>query len=172
MLTPESGAIDPSRRRMLRRLAIALAVTALHPGVLPASVPVVSRSSAAHRRTFVAVCDTLVPADTLTPAASALGVPETILADIESVADARRLLALACDWLDARAGGDFAARGEDEREAVMLAMAAQPWESPAGRFFVLVRNTVMAEYYTQPGAWRGLALDRTPQPLGFPQALR
>lgn len=163
---------DPSRRRMLRRLAIILAVTALHPGMLLATVPAGPRSWASHRRTFVAVCDTLVPADVLTPAASTLGVPETILADIESVPDARRLLVLACDWLDACAGGDFALRTEDEREAVLQIMATQPWESPVGRFFVLARNTVMAEYYAHPAAWRGLALDRAPQPLGFPDALR
>ena len=51
-------------------------------------------------------------------------------------------------------------------------MEAMPWESPAGRFFVLMRNTVMADYYVQPMSWRGLALDRPPQPLGFFDAVR
>ena len=51
-------------------------------------------------------------------------------------------------------------------------MAALPWESPPGRFFAVMRNTVMADYYAQPESWRGLALDRPPQPLGFFDAVR
>ena len=47
-----------------------------------------------------------------------------------------------------------------------------PWESPAGRFFQVMRNTAMAAYYAEPAAWRGLALDRPPQPLGFFASVR
>lgn len=51
-------------------------------------------------------------------------------------------------------------------------MQAMPWESPAGLFFGVMRNTVMAAYYAEPASWRGLALDRPPQPLGFLDAVR
>ncbi len=163
-------AADPGRRRAARRLAITLALTGL-PWPAMTAGPAATLTER-QRLGFAAVCDTLVPADPLTPAASDLGVVATILADIEGDADARRLLASACEWLDARSDGDFAVADVEVREAALEAMSRQPWESPAGRFFQLARNTVMAEYYAQPAAWRGLALDRPPQPIGFPGALR
>jgi len=123
-------------------------------------------------RTFVAFCDTLVPADALTPAASALGVPKAILGDLKGHPLGERLLAAGCDWLDAECRGDFAGAPEAARHAALERMQAMPWESPPGRFFVLMRNTVMADYYVQPLSWRGLALDRPPQPLGFFDAVR
>ena len=122
-------------------------------------------------RTFAAFCDTLVPADELTPAASALGVPATILRDLRGHALAERLLDAGCVWLDEATGG-FAGADERARVAACERMQAMPWDSPAGRFFHLMRNSVMAEYYAQPASWRGLALDRPPQPLGFFDAVR
>ena len=122
-------------------------------------------------RTFAAFCDTLVPADELTPAASTLGVAAAILRDLRGHALAERLLDAGCAWLDDATGG-FADAGETARVAACTRMQAMPWDSPAGRFFHLMRNSVMAEYYAQPASWRGLALDRPPQPLGFFDAVR
>jgi len=124
------------------------------------------------RRVFDAFCDTLVPADSLTPAASALGVPQTIVDDVAGDAMMQRLVSVACAWLDAQAGGEFAARDAESREAIVHRMAGMPWDSPQRRFFHLMRNTVMAEYYAQPLSWRGLAMDHPPQPMGFFDAVR
>lgn len=168
---PLDGRPSPSRRRAALRLlagAAALAfveIPALAAG--PASPPAASLAT-----TFGAFCDTLVPADELTPAASALGVPRAILASLEGDGLGERLLAAGCDWLDAACAGGFARAAEAERVAACERMQAMPWQSPAGRFFHLMRNTVLGLYYAEPAAWRGLALDRPPQPLGFFAAVR
>ena len=156
---------SPSRRRAARLLAMA-AVVAQLPLLAAPAVPLPGL-----RRVFNSFCDTLVPADALTPAASALGVPQTIVEEIAGDTMMQRLVSVACAWLDAQAEGDFAACSVDTREAIVQQMAEMPWEAPQRRFFHLMRNTVMAEYYAQPASWRGLALDRPPQPLGFMDAV-
>jgi len=157
------------RRRAARRVALALALACADLQSLAAAT---QGDEARVARTFVAFCDTLVPADALTPAASALGVPKAILGDVKGHPLGERLLAAGCDWLDGECRGDFAGAPEAARHAALERMQAMPWESPPGRFFVLMRNTVMADYYVQPLSWRGLALDRPPQPLGFFDAVR
>ena len=158
------------RRGAARRIALALALASTDLAALAAAASPADGERVV--RTFVAFCDTLVPADALTPAASALGVPKAILADLQGQPLGERLLVAGCDWLDRECGGDFAAASEATRDAALQKMQAMPWESPAGRFFLVMRNTVMADYYAQPLAWRGLALDRPPQPLGFFDAVR
>ncbi len=124
------------------------------------------------RQVFSAFCDTLIPADALTPSASELGVVQTLLDDIASDAMAQRLTGVGCAWLDAQAHGEFAAEGIDAREAIVQRMSELAWEAPPQRFYALVRNTAMLEYYAQAASWRGLALTRAPQPLGFFDAVR
>ena len=150
-------------------LALALACTDLPSLAAPASQ---GASGDRIARTFTAFCDTLVPADALTPAASALGVPGAILADVSGDPLGERLVAAGCDWLDERCRGDFAAAAEAVQIAALERMQAMSWGSPPGRFFIVMRDTVMADYYVQPASWRGLALDRPPQPLGFFDAVR
>ena len=163
--------VSIGRRRATRALAFGAA--ALASADLPALAAAgISGDSDRIVRTFTAFCDTIVPADELTPAASALGVPKTILAELAGIALAERLLAAGCAWLDAACAGNFAQADEASRVAASERMAALPWESPPGRFFAVMRNTVMADYYAQPESWRGLALDRPPQPLGFFDAVR
>lgn len=159
------------RRRAARRVALGLALACTDLAALAAE-PAPGGERERLARTFVAFCDTLVPADALTPSASALGVPKAILADLQGEPLGERLLGAGCDWLDRECRGDFAAAPEAMRDAALQKMQAMPWESPAGRFFLVMRNTVMADYYVQPLAWRGLALDRPPQPLGFFDAVR
>lgn len=168
LLLPDTTVVE-SRRRAISFLAVSAALGCADATGLGATLG----SSDAHiARAFTVFCDTLVPADALTPAASALGVPVGILDNMRGNALAQRLLAAACDWLDAQCGGDFAASAEAMRVSAVERMAVMPWESPAGRFYQVMRSTVMADYYSQPAAWRGLALDRPPQPIGFPGAVR
>ena len=162
------GPASPARRRVLAAVAAAAAD-------LPALAPAASASpvaAAATARTFAAFCDTLVPADAMTPAASTLGVADAIRADIAGNPLAERLLAAGCAWLDTACAGDFANAVEDIRVAACTRMQAMPGDSPAGRFFAVMRATVMGRYYAEPASWRGLALDRPPQPLGFFGAVR
>jgi len=164
------GPALPSRRRAARRLL--LAAVALAAADLPALAASPAVDAAAMARTFTVFCDTLVPADALTPAASAFGIADAIRADITGDRLAERLLAAGCSWLDATCAGDFSRADEVARVAACERMQAMPWQSPAGRFFQIMRNTVMAAYYAEPASWRGLALDRPPQPLGFFEAVR
>ena len=168
---PDDAPRSAERRRAARRIALGMAVACTDLAGLAAEAAPASEGDRIVR-TFVAFCDTLVPADALTPSASALGVPKEILDDLQGQPLGLRLLAAGCAWLDQECRGDFAAAPEAMRDAALQKMQAMPWESPAGRFFAVMRNTVMADYYAQPLAWRGLALDRPPQPLGFFDAVR
>mgnify|MGYP001545868094 CR=1 FL=1 len=159
-----------ARRRAVQLLAFGAAALAL--GDPPARAANATVDPQRIARTFAAFCDTLVPADELTPSASALRVPGVILDAVIGDALAERLVGAGCAWLDEACNGDFAAAGEAARVAACERMQALPWESPPGRFFQVLRDTVMAEYYAQPASWRGLALDRPPQPLGFFDAVR
>ena len=160
------GSVSADRRAALRRVALATALAGTDPLALAAAAAAKPGDDRIPR-IFAAFCDTLVPADALTPAASTLGVDAAILGDVRGDALAERLVGVGCAWLDAACAGDFVAAAEAARVAAVERMQAMPWESPAGRFFVVIRNTVMADYYAQPAAWKGLALDRPPQPLGF-----
>lgn len=172
-----AGATRAARGRTLsRRLLLQLATAAASVGLAARDAsPARAGDAAAHshgwRDTFTAFCDTLVPADDWTPASSALGVPATILDAVAGSGDAERLLVAGCTWLDAACDGDFARADEPVRVAACERMQGMPWDSPPGRFFGLLRNTVLAEYYAQPRAWHGLALEHPPQPDGFFEAL-
>lgn len=162
------GPASPARRLLLAAVAaVATDLPALASAA--AASPV---GAAATARIFTVFCDTLVPADAMTPAASTLGVAAAIRADVAGNPLAERLLAAGCAWLDAACAGDFASAAEDVRVAACTRMQAMPGESPAGRFFAVMRATVMGRYYAEPASWRGLALDRPPQPLGFFGAVR
>ncbi len=177
---PLDPAVDAMRRRIAGTVLLA-ASAAIGDRVLAAAPAAERRSAAAPapalpwRATFTAFCDTLVPADALTPSASALGVDRALLADIVEDADATRLAAATCRWLDA-AGGDsgapFATRGEAERVAIVERLSREPWNTAPARGYLAVRNSVLEAYYVRPESWRGLALDRPPQPLGFNDAVR
>ena len=163
----------PPRRLAARRLLLAAAALAF--AEVPALAAGRARSpgpATTATATFSVFCDTLVPADELTPAASTLGVPRAIVVDLAGDPLGERLLAAGCAWLDEACAGDFARATEAVRVAACERMQAMPWESPAGRFFLVMRNTVFALYYSESASWRGLALDRPPQPLGFLDAVR
>lgn len=115
---------------------------------------------------LVALLDHLIPADALTPAASALQVPQRLWAEARTQPDVLRLLEVGCAWLD-RYGDGFASLAFDERETLVAWMARAPWEAPQRRLFYWARERGMALYYAQPAAWRGLPIHRPPQPLGY-----
>ena len=164
--------MDP-RPRFTRRQALALIASALAGAALPAwgADATASDPSPALEATFTAFCDTLIPADDLTPSASGLGVPARILAESKQHAMLQRLIGFSCDWLDQAAGGDFTAADEGRRDAILEAMSKLPWEAPQRRFFDLMRELSMGYYYSRPEALAGLASDRPPQPSGHFESL-
>lgn len=112
-----------------------------------------------------AFIDHLIPADDLTPAASALNVPGDIWQQAQDDANLLRLISAVCAWMD-RYGEGFAALQFDEREVLVKWMSIAPWESPQRRFFHLIRDRAFTLYYTQAVALKGLSIQRPPQPIG------
>lgn len=110
--------------------------------------------------------DHLIPADELTPAASAWDVPQRLWQQAQDEPAFRQLIEWTCDWLD-RYGDGYAALHHDEREVLMQWMAKAPWDAPQRRFFHLVREEAFKLYYSDSRAWVGLPLNHPPQPQGF-----
>jgi hypothetical protein len=155
-----------TRREVLALIASALAGSVAYGGSALAlaadATPTPSQSA-----TFTAFCDTLIPADAISPSASGLGVPARILAEVQANAQLQRLVGFSCAWLDQAAGGDFARADEGLRNGILEAMSALPWEAPQRRFFDLMRDLAMGYFYSQPAALAGMATDQPPQPAGY-----
>lgn len=164
-MTARSGTF--TRREALALISAALAGTIAYGGDVAALAAEEGAGAPDPARTFTAFCDTLVPADELSPSASALGVPTRILAEAANSASLQRLIAFSGAWLDQAAGGDFARADESLRNDILEAMSALPWEAPQRRFFDLMRDLTMGYYYSQPAALAGMATDQPPQPAGY-----
>lgn len=156
-----------SRREVLALIASALAGTIAYGGSASALAAAPATSAPGPAATFTAFCDTLIPADALSPSASALGVPARILAEVDANPQLTRLVEFSAAWLDQAAGGDFAAADEGLRDGILEAMSALPWEAPQRRFFDLMRDLAMGYYYSRPEALKGMATDQPPQPAGY-----
>ncbi len=117
-------------------------------------------------RTWTLWLDHLIPADELTPSASALGVDRQLWA--ESLLDDAyaQLVQFGCQWLDRYHPEGLAGLTDDEREQLAVWMSQAPWESPQRRFFELVRDHAMKLYYQQPAARAGTLWEHPPQPGG------
>ena len=115
--------------------------------------------------TLRAFIDHLIPADDLTPAASTLQVHQRVWAEAQQDPDGVRLVGTVCRWLDGYGDG-FERLSEAERETLVAWMAKAPWESPQRRFFHWVRERAFTHFYSQPASWRGLPVQRPPQPMG------
>lgn len=169
------GFPPPPPEGLTRREAVLGLVAAAFAGaalpVLAQAPPVPAAWPGALARPFAAFCDTLIPADELSPAASALGVPADMLGQAAGNTRLQQLIAFSLDWLDRETGGDFAAAAEDQRHARLETMAALPWEAPQRRFFDLMRDLAMATYYAHPEARAGFATTEPPQPGGYFEAM-
>jgi hypothetical protein len=118
--------------------------------------------SDAQRRTVTVLCDMILPADEVSPSASAVGVPdfvdEWISAPYPDQARDRTVILDGLAWLDAesarRFGYDFAACGHMQRTAICddicSEATARPEFSKAARFFDRFRAVTSGGYYTTP----------------------
>jgi len=122
-------------------------------------------SPPAQPQTLRVFIDHLIPADELTPAASVLQVHQRVWDETLRDPDGVRLVSMVSDWLDGYGEG-FASLSEAERDTLVAWMSAAPWESPQRRFFHWVRERAFTHYYSQPASWRGLPVQRPPQPMG------
>ena len=161
-----------TRREALALISAALAGTIAYGGNAAAMAAVARPGAPDPTARFAAFCDTLIPADDLSPSASALGVPARILAEAAGRTSLQRLIEFSGAWLDQAAGGDFTSASESLRNDILQAMSVLPWEAPQRRFFDLMRDLVMGYFYSQPEALKGMATDRPPQPAGYFESLK
>lgn len=115
-----------------------------------------------------AYLDVLIPADEFGPSASELGVAQILLKRAETDQDLRGLLLVGFRWLDSQTPSGFAALPQAAREQLMTETAGKPAGSLPRSFFDILRHQCFSAYYANPQAWRGLAIDRPPQPVGYP----
>ena len=162
------------RRRDLFRLA-AWSIFSLQPvktlAILPASAAVTGDTARQRKpdtlTTLSTFLDTLIPADGLTPSATSAGV----LTDLQAYMSRHRMyirfIRLGCRWLDKQAPAGFDAMTEVERIKLLDRMSRARVNSLPRRFFDIMRYQAMNYYYSKPVAWKGLPVNRPPQPLGY-----
>ncbi len=122
--------------------------------------------------TLKAYVDVLIPADEMTPSASALRVDEQLLTAGKDNLNYRRLLDLGLDWLNTQSradfGGSFSDISEEKRDAVVRQAATAAYGTLPRVFFERTRADAFSFYYSRPESWRGIAYYRgPPQPLGL-----
>ena len=117
---------------------------------------------AAARLTTSALCDLIIPADSVSPAASSVGVvdfiDEWISAPYPQQRSDRELILPGLTWIDAesqdRFGKAFAALDEPQKEAIANdicnAAKAAPQFATAAKFFAKFRDLTAGGFYTTP----------------------
>lgn len=112
--------------------------------------------------------DALLPSDDLTPAASILEVHTQILKDAEQDSALRQLIEGGCQWLQ-QSIGSLAELDSKQLERLLQAMSEADWDSGPKNFFYQIRDLAVMYYYADPRAWEGSAINRPPQPIGYPE---
>ena len=123
--------------------------------------------SPTEKTTFAEFLDVLLPRDAVSGSATDLRVDAQLWDLAGEDARFRRLIALGCQWLNATGGPPFAQLSAEQQIAVVEWMSHSDWNQVPRRFYELVRQTAVEVYYSNPAAWRGLPIDRPPQPLGY-----
>lgn len=118
--------------------------------------------TAAHRRTAAALCDTIIPADATSPAASSVGVvdfiDEWVSAPYPQQRHDRPIILEGLTWIDqearSRFAKPFAELAENQRAAICddicLVSAAKPGLKKAATFFARYRDLTAGGFYTTP----------------------
>lgn len=115
-----------------------------------------------------ALVDTLVPADGFTPAASTLNVGHALLKQAEHEPLFEAWLREGLKWLDQGSQDSFIHLDEPTRIGLLERLANSAPGTQPRTFFEMVRLRVMTAYYADPRGRIGMAIDRPPQPVGYP----
>lgn len=124
--------------------------------------------SALERATFASYLDVLLPRDAYSGAATELGVDAKLWSFAQIDLQFGRLLGVGCQWLNLTGGTGFSELTDRQKIAVVQWMSDSDWNEVPRRFYELVRQAAVEVYYSEPAAWVGLAIQRPPQPLGYP----
>ena len=120
------------------------------------------------KQTLGAYLDVLLPADDLTPAASALNVAEDLVQFASESPPFRQFLAVGTHWLNQTGRGPFHTLSLSDQERVVDWMSKADRDTLPGRFFLLVRLIGVEFYYSKPEVARAFGLNPAPQPAGYP----
>jgi hypothetical protein len=160
-----------SRRQFLQLLLWSLFAMRTS-SALAKAVPEIAAPSngprAAFEQSLRAFVDVLIPADALSPAASAVGVDAHIIALSKNDYRFRKLLNVGFKWLDSQISGGFAQLPEDAQIRVVDWMSQADGNSLPLRLFEILRYESMSFYYADHRSWQGLSIQRPPQPVGYP----
>lgn len=160
--------LTPLDSHLRRRLLKVVGAFFLPPvlGVVPAwgATP----PTPAERATFAAFLDVLLPRDAYSGSATDLLVDQKLWSFAQSDLQFRHLLGLGCQWLNLTGGAGFPDLSGTQKIAVVQWMSAADWNQVPRRFYALVRQAAVEVYYSEPLAWAGLAIQRPPQPMGYP----
>lgn len=118
--------------------------------------------------TLDAFVDVLLPADDLSPSASAVGVGRSIADLAANLPLLAQLIDHVSEWLDSSGAGRFVDLSREDRETLVAFMEKADIDTLEGRFFQLVRLFAIEFYYARDDVLAGLALDPAPQPSGYP----
>lgn len=160
-----SGIDGPDLKGRVARRDLLLA--ALAAGLAGFVLPVRAQPAEAFG-SLGAVLDTLLPADALSPAATALGVDREVEDSILGNPTMARFFEAALGWLDQLDGAPFRDLPEARRVEILAALAEADFNQIPGRFYHLMRALAIEFYFTHPEAFAGYPLEPAPQPMGYP----
>lgn len=131
------------------------------------SVCVSATADTAPITSLASVVDTLLPADDVSPAASALGVDQDIADFVAENDMMTRLFAAALDWMDHLADRPFHELTPSQQAEVLSFMESADFNAIPGRFYHILRALAVEFYYAKPEAVAGFPLSPAPQPNGY-----
>ncbi|MDO6562181.1 gluconate 2-dehydrogenase subunit 3 family protein [Amphritea sp. 1_MG-2023] len=155
-----------SRRQLL--------IATLYSVILP-TPPVLLAATVRHKteHTFAATLgafvDMILPADAFSPAATQLGIDQSLWQLADSDANLNKLLIRGCGWLNREAFGNFVTLPDSHKLELLQWMdqSASPRRLP-GLFFMHVRYHAVSFYYASEHIHQTLGLT-PPQPIGYPE---
>lgn len=147
---------------MKRREALVAMAAPLLVGFQPAAAqPTVARGILAH------FLDLIIPADDVTPSASALGVHTELEDAVRSHALLSQLFDYGLSWLDQAGGRSFLTLPPETQQAILTHAAQADFNQIPGRFFAVARLLATEIYFSKSEVIAGLPLNKAPQPDGY-----
>lgn len=135
--------------------------------IAAATVLPVAAQASIDRKLLNLVADTILPADELTPSASAIGAVDDVLEMVRGHQMLSQLMAFGLQWLNQVQGTALSTRSVEDRERLLLAAAESDFNQVPGRFFHVLRVLLLEAYYAKPEALAGLPINEAPQPEGY-----
>jgi hypothetical protein len=154
--------LKPTRRAVLMvtlGAGLSSLCSALHAQAVPPS-------------SLAALVDALLPADDMSPAATALGVDAEISDFVAGSEMMTRLFAAALDWIDQLADRPFRDLTALQQAEVLTYLQTADFNAVPGRFYHILRALAVEFYFARAEVLGGLALNAAPQPDGYMQPWR